>query len=628
MVLDALVDPGAMARLAWYALAYAPVGWPVLVESWRAFSRGDFFNEFSLMSVATFGAFLIGEYPEGVAVMLFYSVGELCQAGAVRRARRGINALLEARPDSASVVRDGETRRVPPSEVEVGETVEVVAGERVPLDGALQSGAAMFNAAALTGESLPRLVESGEEVLAGMIATEGVARITVSRPFERSAFARVLRMVEEAAERKAPAERFIHKFARVYTPVVVGLAALIVVLPWVVSLLSPGFVYSFAGWFHRGLVFLVISCPCALVISIPLGYFGGIGAASREGILFKGGNYLDAITRVDTVVLDKTGTLTRGVFEVTGVEPAAGISPDELLRVLASVEALSTHPIARAVTREAGRRGIALESPTSPREVAGRGMEALLGGRRVLAGNARLLEGEGIAFPPSKRLETEVLCAVDGAYAGRVSVADVPKEDAAGAIADLKRVGVRRVVMLSGDRADIVAKLAGQLGIEEAHGDLLPEGKVAHLERLKASAAGRVAFVGDGINDAPVLALSDVGMAMGGLGSDVAIETADVVIQTDQPGKIATAIRIGRRTRRIVIQNVVFAFGVKFIVLGLGAAGVANLWEAVFADVGVALLAILNASRMLAGGKKYTRDSSLERGIAGQIARFDSPCRT
>jgi Cd2+/Zn2+-exporting ATPase len=604
IVMDNVVTGGLLPRyprLGWYIIAYLPVGWPVLRESWRAITRAEIFNEFTLMSLATFGAFVIGEYPEGVAVMLFYSAGELFQESAVERAKRNINALIEARPDTARVIREGVTVTVAPETVEVGETVEVKAGERVPLDGTLQGIAATFNTAALTGESLPREIAPGEEVLAGMIATDQVVRLTVTKPFARSAFARILELVQEAAGRKAPVEKFIHKFARVYTPIVVGLALLIVLLPWIASLLDAGFAYHFNDWLHRGLVFLVISCPCALVISIPLGYFGGIGAASRQGILFKGGNYLDAITRVNTVVMDKTGTLTRGIFEVQEVVAAPGIDAGELLRVIASVEARSTHPVARAITCHGERLGLRLDAVEESREIAGHGLEAIAGGREVRVGNARLLDRHAVPYPREILAipDTVVLCAIDGQYAGHVVVADTLKEDAGAAIAALKRAGIRHVVMLSGDKPAIVAAVAARLGIEEAHGDLLPEGKVAHLERLKAIPGNRVAFAGDGINDAPVLALSDVGIAMGGLGSDVAIETADVVIQTDQPGKIATAIQIGRRTRRVVVQNILLAFGVKIIVLSMGAAGIATLWEAVFADVGVALLAILNASRVL-----------------------------
>jgi Cd2+/Zn2+-exporting ATPase len=593
-------------RLCWYLLAYLPVGWPVLKEAWEALVRKEIFNEFTLMSLATLGAFLIGEYPEGVAVMLFYSAGELFQEAAVKRAKRNINALLEARPDAATVMRGDATERVAPETVAVGERVEVKAGERVPLDGVLLEQPATFNTAALTGESLPREIEPGGEVLAGMIAVDRVARVTVTRPFAQSALARILRLVQDAAERKAPVERFIHRFARIYTPIVVALALGIVLVPWGVSLFAPDFTYQFGEWFRRGLVFLVIACPCALVISIPLGYFGGIGAASRRGILFKGGNYLDAVTRLNTVVMDKTGTLTRGLFEVQQVSVCPGIKEEEFLRVVASVEASSTHPIAKAIVRHGERLALPLSVPDALREIAGCGIEATVEGQAILVGNARLLDRASIPFPDMLRSTpgTVILCALDGRYAGHVVVADTPKEDAGEAIVALRQAGIRHLVMLSGDASAIVTALAARLGIEEAYGDLLPEGKVAHLERLKAVPGACVAFVGDGINDAPVLALSDVGIAMGGLGSDVAIETADVVIQTDQPIKIATAIRIGRRTRRVVIQNILLAFGVKLLVLALGAAGLATLWEAVFADVGVALLAVFNASRLLVNDRR------------------------
>ncbi|MDR0766262.1 MAG: cadmium-translocating P-type ATPase [Odoribacteraceae bacterium] len=600
--MDEALDLPAAARLAWYLLAYLPVGLPVLGAAVKAISGRDFFNEFTLMSLATLGAFFVGEHPEGVAVMLFYSVGELLQEAAVSRAKRNINALVDARPDSATVIRDGEARRVDPADVAIGEIIEIKVGERVPLDGTLQAAAAVFDTSALTGESLPREIAAGEEVLAGMIAMDRVARLVVTRPHEQSAFARVLRLTREAAERKAPTERFIRAFARVYTPIVAGCAVLVVLFPWLLSLVDPAFAYNFHEWFRRGLIFLVISCPCALVISIPLGYFGGIGAASRQGILFKGGNYLDAIARVDTVVLDKTGTLTRGVFEVQSV--GCPSTPVEVfMSLLATVEASSTHPVARAITLYARSRTNKLGPLSRSREIAGRGIDATAFGKEVLVGNARLLDEAEIVFPSNLRdiPGTVVICAVDRQYIGYVVVADTLKEDAAEAIAALRRAGVRRVVMLSGDSSAIVKDIAGRLGIDEAHGDLLPEGKVARVEQLKAIPGARVAFVGDGINDAPVLALSDVGIAMGGLGSDMAIETADVVIQTDQPTKVATAIHVGRRTRRIVVQNIVLAFGVKAIVLALGAAGMATLWEAVFADVGVALLAILNASRVLVG---------------------------
>lgn len=434
-----------------------------------------------------------------------------------------------------------------------------------------------------------------------MIATDSVCRIKVTRPFGQSALARILELVQNATERKAPAEQFIRKFARIYTPVVTMLAVLIVVLPWMWSLIDPEFMYLFNDWLYRGLVFLVISCPCALVISIPLGYFGGIGAASRQGILFKGGNYLDAITRINTVVLDKTGTVTKGVFEVQDIIPEEGFSKEELLHAVAIVETQSNHPIAKAIVSSVPKERIPFAQPVNVKEVAGQGLEAELDGKKILAGNMKLLETNGIAYPPEVAdiPETTVLCAVDGKYAGYIVVADELKEDAKVAVEELRKAGIKDIVMLSGDKQAIVSKLAGELGIDRAYGDLLPEGKVQRFEELSINPGNKVSFVGDGINDAPVLAMSDVGIAMGGLGSDVAIETADVVIQTDQPVKIPMAIRIGKATRQIVIQNITMAFGVKLIVLILGAGGLATLWEAVFADVGVSLLAILNAIRIM-----------------------------
>lgn len=588
-------------RLVWYLIAYFPVGIPVLKEAWEAMREKDIFNEFTLMSIATIGAFFIGEYPEGVAVMLFYSIGELFQQAAVNRAKRSIGALLDVRPEKASVVRNNRIEAVLSEEVRVGETIEVKAGERVPLDGIMLSDWASFNTSALTGESVPRNIKKEEEVLAGMIATDNICRIKVTKPFGQSALARILELVQNATERKAPTEKFIRKFARIYTPIVTLLAALIVVLPWLWSFIDPEFGYVFNDWLYRGLVFLVISCPCALVISIPLGYFGGIGAASRKGILFKGGNYLDVITRINTVVMDKTGTLTKGVFEVQDVVPDEGFSKDELLRTVAIVETQSNHPIAKAIVSSVPGDRMFVVQPTNAREVAGQGMEAELDGKKILAGNTKLLHANGIVYPAGVEdiPETTVLCAIDGRYAGYIVVADALKEDAKAAIEGLHKAGIKDIVMLSGDKQAIVSKLARELGIDRAYGDLLPEGKVEKLEELTIDPANRVAFVGDGINDAPVLAMSDVGIAMGGLGSDVAIETADVVIQTDQPGKIPMAIRIGKATLQIVVQNITMAFGVKLAVLILGAGGLATLWEAVFADVGVSILAILNAIRIM-----------------------------
>ena len=583
--------------LIWYVVAYLPVGLPVMKEAWESMKDKDYFSEFTLMFVATLGAFYIGEYPEGVAVMLFYSVGELFQEKAVDKAKRNIGALLDVRPEEAAVVRDGRVIIENPQNVKVGETIEIKTGGRVPLDGMMLNEVAAFNTAALTGESVPRSIRMGEEVLAGMIVTDKVIRIKVIRPFDKSALARILELVQNASERKAPAELFIRKFARVYTPIVIGLAVLIVLLPFIYSLITPQFLFTFNDWLYRALVFLVISCPCALVVSIPLGYFGGIGAASRLGILFKGGNYLDAVTKINTVVFDKTGTLTKGTFEVQSCNCESGVSEEELIRMIASVESSSTHPIAKAVVNYAGRRDIELSSVTDSKEYAGLGLEAAVNGIQVLAGNGRLLSKFQIEYPPEllSITDTIVVCAIGNKYAGYLLLSDSLKEDAKIAIQNLKALGIQNIQILSGDKQSIVSNFAEKLGISEAYGDLLPDGKVKHLEELRQHTENQVAFVGDGMNDAPVLALSNVGIAMGGLGSDAAIETADVVIQTDQPSKVAEAIKVGKLTRRIVWQNISLAFGVKLLVLILGAGGLATLWEAVFADVGVALIAIMNA---------------------------------
>ena len=542
---------------AWYLAAYLPVGLPVLKEAWESILQKDIFSEFTLMSIATLGAFYIKEYPEGVAVMLFYSLGELFQERAVSKAKRNISALIDVRPETATVIKGNETVVTSPRHVQIGDIIEVKTGERVPLDGKMLDEAAAFNTSALTGESIPRTIRKGGEVLAGMISTDKVIRVEVTRPFEKSALSRILELVQNASERKAPAELFIRKFARVYTPIVTGLAALIVLLPFLYSLANAQFSFIFNDWMYRALVFLVISCPCALVVSIPLGYFGGIGAASRLGILFKGGNYLDAIARINTVVFDKTGTLTKGTFEVQSCHTPQGISE-------------------------------------------GRGLEARIDGQRVLAGNTRLLSEYKVEYPQelSETADTVVVCAIGSAYAGYLLLSDTLKDDACTAIEELKALNINNIQILSGDKQAIVTNFAEKLGVARAYGNLLPDGKVEHIEELKRNTANRIAFVGDGINDAPVLALSHVGIAMGGLGSDAAIETADVVIQTDQPSKVATAICAGKQTRRIVWQNISLAFGVKLLVLALGAGGLATLWEAVFADVGVALIAIVNAIRV------------------------------
>ena len=586
--------------LAWYIVAYLPVGLPVLKEAWEGMKEKDYFSEFTLMVVATIGAFYIGEYPEGVAVMLFYTIGELFQGKAVDKAKRNIGALLDARPEKALVLRDNNLIIENPKNVKVGEIIEVKSGERVPLDGVMLNGVAAFNTAALTGESVPRNIREGEEVLAGMIVTDKVIRIKVTRTFDKSALARILELVQNASERKAPAELFIRKFARIYTPIVIGLAVLIVLFPFVYSFIDTQFAFVFNDWLYRALVFLVISCPCALVVSIPLGYFGGIGAASRLGILFKGGNYLDVITKINTVVFDKTGTLTQGTFEVQECKSASGIKEKELIKLVASVESNSTHPIAKAIVNYAKLQNVELLPVTGTREFAGFGLEAMINGTPVWVGNCRLLSKFNIEYPAEllQITDTMVVCAIGTDYAGYLLLADTLKEDAKKAIDDLKMLHIKNIQILSGDKQSIVTNFAEKLGISKAYGDLLPEGKVKHLEELRQDEANRIAFVGDGMNDAPVLALSHVGIAMGGLGSDAAIETADVGIQTDQASKVAEAIKVGKLTRRIIWQNVSLAFGVKLLVLILGAGGIATLWEAVFADVGVALLAIMNAVRI------------------------------
>jgi Cd2+/Zn2+-exporting ATPase len=577
-------------RLIWYGIAYIPVGIPVAVTGFKLLFKGDIFTEFILMTIATLGAFYIGEYPEGVAVMLFYTVGELFQDAAVNRAKRSIKALLDIRPDTAMVLVNGTYQEVAPTDVKVGDTIQVRAGERVPLDGEMLSEGSAFNTAALTGESKPSTIRKGETALAGMINQEKVIELKVTKLFNDSSLARILTLVQEATTRKARTEQFIRRFARIYTPIVVFLAIGIALLPYF-------FVadYVFNDWLYRALIFLVISCPCALVISIPLGYFGGIGAASRKGILFKGSNYLDLMTKITSVIMDKTGTLTKGVFKVQEVK-SYDLPEEEWLPLAAALESKSTHPVAQAIVAHVKAGSLAVEELE---EISGHGLKGKIGGKAVLAGNVKLLEKMNIPVREELRdiTDTIVVVAVDGKLAGYVTIADEMKDDSKEAIDALHSMKIK-TTMLSGDKQSVVDKVAKYLGIDHAYGDLLPENKVEKVEQAKKDTGAIIAFVGDGINDAPVLALSDVGIAMGGLGSDAAIETADVIIQTDQPSKIATAIGIGRATNRIVWQNIALAFGVKAIVLVLGAGGLATMWEAVFADVGVALLAILNAVRI------------------------------
>ncbi|GAA4275707.1 heavy metal translocating P-type ATPase [Aquimarina mytili] len=580
-------------RVVWYTVAYIPVGFPVIREGWNSILKGDFFTEFFLMSIATLGAFAIGEYPEGVAVMLFYAVGELFQNAAVNRAKRNIKALLDVRPNEALVYRDDDFVSVNPETVEIGEKIQVRVGEKVPLDGILLSEKGSFNTAALTGESKPDTIAKGEKVFAGSINLDGVIEVETTKEFKDSSIARILDMVQNATARKSKTELFIRKFARIYTPIVVFLAIGLTFLPYF-------FVddYVFRDWLYRALIFLVISCPCALVISIPLGYFGGLGAASRNGILFKGASFLDAMTKVNTVVMDKTGTVTKGVFKIKEVVNKSAFAEAEFMQYLMAMEEQSTHPIAKAIL-EYKADGADLEA-TEVSEVAGKGLKGTVNGKTVLVGNKALMTSNSIEVPSETDsiVESIVMVAIDGKFAGYVTIADELKEDAHQAIKQIREAGISKIIMLSGDKDSITQQVSKELNIDWAKGGLLPEDKLNEVEELKKQPETKVAFIGDGINDAPVLAASGVGIAMGGLGSDVAIETADVIIQTDQPSKIARAIKIGRSTRSIVWQNIGLAFGVKVIVLILGAGGLATMWEAVFADVGVALLAILNAVRL------------------------------
>lgn len=592
------------AQLVWYVIAFLPVGLPVIKEAIEGIAAHDYFNEFTLMVIACIGAFCIWELPEAVGVMLFYSIGETLQDRAVDKATRNISKLLDVRGEHATILKDGKEETADPRKIRIGEVIVVKPGERVPLDGIVLNGNGLFDTSALTGESMPRNIGEGEEALAGMISTQRKIRIKVTRVYEDSALSRILDMVRNASARKAHAEMFIRKFARIYTPVVISLAILVVAVPWLISLFNSEFHYYFSEWLYRSLVFLVISCPCALVISVPLGYFAGIGAASRMGILFKGGNYLEAITKINTVAFDKTGTLTTGRFSV-GKVCCADSNDDELLSMMAAAETGSTHPLAKALVDYVKGRGIDIPKVESMTEKPGYGTEAIVDGCKVMAGNLKLLQSGNIKYPDNldKLADTIIACAINGKYAGYVILGDTLKPDAVDTIEGLKQIGIKKVVMLSGDKKEIVDEYARKLGIDEAHGDLLPQDKAEYIEKSSLTPECEIAFVGDGMNDAPVLALSNIGVAMGGLGSDAAIESADVVIQTDQPSRLITAIKIGRTTHTIVTENIIGAIGIKAIILVLGAVGYASLWAAVFADVGVALLAVLNSMRIM--WKKY-----------------------
>ncbi len=589
----------ASISIFWYVAAYLPVGLPVVLEAVKRIKEHEIFSEFTLMTIATIGAFCIGEYPEGVAVMLFYAVGETLQDRAVDKAKRNISKMLDTRPETVTILRAGNNMVVSPKDVTIGDVMAVKPGERISLDGILQSDEAFFDTSSLTGESVPRAVHRGEKVYAGTLATDKPVTIEVTALYEKSMLARILELVEDASERKAPTELFIRKFAKIYTPVVISLAALVVLTPYIYSLINPAFTFEFSKWLYRALTFLVVSCPCALVVSIPLGYFIAIGAASKHGILFKGSNYLDAILHINTVVFDKTGTLTRGVFNVQSIN-AVGYSEEQLLQWTASLENQSTHPIAKAIVRMAGQKNISLQSVNDVTDIAGYGLKGRIGEHGVAAGNTRLLQKMGVDYPSSLAgmSGTLVACVVDGKYAGCLLLADELKGDAIQAVNDLKSLDIQGIHILSGDKQNIVTDFADRLGIKVAVGDLLPEGKVKYMQELQQKSNNRTIFVGDGMNDAPVLAISNIGVAMGGLGSDVAIETADVVIQDDKPSKVAMAIKIGRRTRHIINENIYGIIGVKVLVMLLGVLGIATLWEAVFADVGVALIAIANAMRI------------------------------
>ncbi|WP_172136433.1 heavy metal translocating P-type ATPase [Adlercreutzia sp. ZJ473] len=600
-----LGHPGALyAEFALFLVPYLIAGYDVLVKAARGIMRGNAMDESFLMTVATVGAFALVLFPdtephmaEGAAVMLFYQVGELFQSYAVGKSRKSIADMMDIAPEFANIMVDSELTQVDPFEVSPGDEIIVKPGERIPLDGVVVQGASQVDTAALTGESVPRQARENDEVISGCVNLTGALTVRVTKPFEDSTVSRILELVENASEKKARTENFITRFARYYTPVVVGVAVLLALIPPVV--LGGGW----ADWIQRGLVFLVVSCPCALVISVPLSFFGGIGGASRVGILVKGSNYLEALAQVDTVVFDKTGTLTNGTFAVTAVETAGALTREELLDLAAHAEAYSNHPIAASV-RTAYGSALDHARVEDVEEVSGHGVRATVDGQEVLVGNGKLMRAHGVTWEENAVAGTVLYVAKGGAYAGCIVIADELKEDAAAAIAALHEAGVRRTVMLTGDRADVARAVASDLSIDEFHAELLPQGKVEQVERLLeanagASAKAKLAFVGDGINDAPVLTRADVGIAMGAMGSDAAIEAADVVLMDDRPSQIARAIRVARKTMRIVRQNIAFALGVKFAVLILAAFGIANMWMAVFADVGVAVLAILNAMRAM-----------------------------
>lgn len=582
------------AELAFLIVAYVILGWDVVWQAVKNITRGQVFDEHFLMSVSTIGAFAIGEYPEAVAVMLFYQVGEFFQSLAVKRSRKSISDLMDIRPDSATVKRNGVLQVVSPESVAVGEIIVVKPGEKIPLDGIVVDGESMLDTKALTGESVPRSIRKGDEALSGCINQSGLLTLKVTKSFGESTVSKIIDLVENASARKAPTENFITTFARYYTPVVVGMAAVLAIIPPLV--LGGGW----SEWLRRGFVFLIVSCPCALVISIPLTFFGGIGAASKRGVLVKGSNYLEALNKVSVVVFDKTGTLTKGVFEVANIIPAAGYQKEQVLEYAAQAESYSNHPIAKSILAAYGK-SIDQKQFSGFEEISGHGISVMVQGKKVLAGNSKLMESEKIAYSACDAAGTKVYVAADGSYVGCILIADEVKPDSNRAIAELKKIGVEKTVMLTGDDERIGKSVADELGLDAYYAQLLPDQKVEKLEMLdkQKRQGSKLAFVGDGINDAPVLACADVGIAMGGLGSDAAIEAADVVLMTDEPSKLVEAIDVAKATKRIVMQNIVIALGIKSVFLVLGALGMAGMWEAVFGDVGVTIIAVLNAMRIL-----------------------------
>ena len=594
MALTVFAKLPTLAELAFLIVAYVILGWDVVWQAVKNITRGQVFDEHFLMSVSTIGAFAIGEYPEAVAVMLFYQVGEFFQSLAVKRSRKSISDLMDIRPDSATVKRNGVLQVVSPESVAVGEIIVVKPGEKIPLDGIVVDGESMLDTKALTGESVPRSIRKGDEALSGCINQSGLLTLKVTKSFGESTVSKIIDLVENASARKAPTENFITTFARYYTPVVVGMAAVLAIIPPLV--LGGGW----SEWLRRGFVFLIVSCPCALVISIPLTFFGGIGAASKRGVLVKGSNYLEALNKVSVVVFDKTGTLTKGVFEVANIIPAAGYQKEQVLEYAAQAESYSNHPIAKSILATYGKP-IDQKQFSDFEEISGHGISVMVQGKKVLAGNSKLMESEKIAYAACDAAGTKFYVAADGSYVGCILIADEVKPDSKCAIAELKKIGVEKTVMLTGDDERIGKSVADELGLDAYYAQLLPDQKVEKLEMLdkQKRQGSKLAFVGDGINDAPVLARADVGIAMGGLGSDAAIEAADVVLMTDEPSKLVEAIDVAKATKRIVMQNIVIALGIKSVFLVLGALGMAGMWEAVFGDVGVTIIAVLNAMRIL-----------------------------